>query len=117
MRNLPIVCHRGLMEQVDGEVELLGELCGIFRDYYPEVIERIRIAVETLDHPGIFEAAHQLKGSLTSFHATRAIQTVEFIEALGRDNKSSLVDAQVLCETLEMEIFELLGELDRVATL
>lgn len=75
-----------LLETVEGDRALMGELTELFLDDAPAQIEAIRTAVVGKNGPGLQAAAHALKGAAATLAAgnlSRAAQTLETLGASG----------------------------------
>lgn len=103
-----------LKRQVMGDGEFLAEQLDLFRRYYPNQLSQIQEAIEIEDGAGIREWAHQLSGSLSSFHATISRDTAKAIEALGRENQ--IAKAADLRPRLEQQIIELCDVVERLVS-
>ena len=73
------------LERVDGDLELMTELAGLFLGECPQRMEDIRRAIGERDGPGLERAAHYFKGSVGNFGARRASEAAERLERAGRD--------------------------------
>ena len=62
------------MERVDGDLELMKELAGLFLGECPQRMAEVRQAIDRKDGPGLQRAAHYLKGSVGNFGARRAVR-------------------------------------------
>ena len=60
------------LERVDGDLELMKELAGLFLGECPRRMAEIRQAIDVRDGPALQRAAHYLKGSVGNFGARRA---------------------------------------------
>jgi CheY-like chemotaxis protein/nitrogen-specific signal transduction histidine kinase/HPt (histidine-containing phosphotransfer) domain-containing protein len=83
-----------LLKACGGDTILLRKLCYTFRASAPDALARIREAVERRDSAQLDDAAHQLRGILSTFSAPAAEATLRLEEAaaLGRfDGADSLV--------------------------
>ena len=73
------------LERVDGDLELMTELAGLFLGECPQRMEDIRRAIGERDGPGLERAAHYFKGSVGNFGARRAFEAAGRLERAGRD--------------------------------
>ena len=64
-----------LMESIQDDRELLGDLVELFEDYYPATFAKLNAAVAQRDFGQLREVSHQLKGSIGNFHAVSARDT------------------------------------------
>ncbi|HSR50892.1 MAG TPA: response regulator [Acidobacteriota bacterium] len=91
-----------LLERVDHDRELLGEIVELFLEDYPSLLEDIEEAIESQDAYGLERSAHALKGSVGNFMAQRAQQAAFRLERLGREKR--LEEAPQAMETLRSEL-------------
>ena len=75
----------GLLDSLDGDLTLLGELLAIFRDDTAERLAAARQACVLGDATALARLAHTLKGSIGNFRAADAVATTLELESLGRD--------------------------------
>jgi signal transduction histidine kinase/CheY-like chemotaxis protein len=75
----------GAMTHLEGDVDLLREIAGMFLAQCPELIARVRDAVERGDPVEIERAAHTIKGSVGNFAAKAAFEAAEKLERVGRE--------------------------------
>jgi PAS domain S-box-containing protein len=80
------------LERVDGDVELLKELVGLFLDECPQRMAEVREAVAERDATRLQHAAHTLKGSVGNFGAREAFEAARRLEAIGRDQNWTQAD-------------------------
>ncbi|HWE36476.1 MAG TPA: PAS domain S-box protein [Isosphaeraceae bacterium] len=71
-----------LLAACDGDPTLLRGLIQVFRADAPGALERLREAVEGHEAPRVREAAHRLRGLLSTFSATAAAEAAR-LEAMG----------------------------------
>ncbi len=71
-----------LRSACDDDAELLGKLCRIFRAKTPDSLDRVRAAIRDEDPAQLREAAHHLRGLLSTFSTTAAQATLD-LEAIG----------------------------------
>jgi HPt (histidine-containing phosphotransfer) domain-containing protein len=72
------------LERVDGDLELMKELVGLFLDECPQRMAEIREALGHKDAMTLQRAAHTLKGSVGNFAAGEAVEAAQRLEAIGR---------------------------------
>ena len=70
------------LAQLDGDLELLAELIGLFEVNAPILLETIRMALVKEDYVQARKAAHTLKGSLGTFRAKAIAEVAERLERL-----------------------------------
>jgi PAS domain S-box-containing protein len=73
------------LERVDGDLDLMKELAGLFLGECPQRMAEIRQAISCRDGPGLQRAAHYFKGSVGNFGAHRAYEAAGRLERDGRD--------------------------------
>ena len=61
------------LASVDGDMELLREVVGLFLEEYPKTLAEIRDAIDEGDPHRLNRAAHSLKGSVGNFGAQRRL--------------------------------------------
>ncbi|MBW3598391.1 MAG: PAS domain S-box protein [Planctomycetes bacterium] len=94
------------LRAVGGDQRLLCDLVESFLEERPRLMANLRRAVETSDAARLQFAAHVLKGSIRCFHAGRAMQSAERLEAMGRTSR---------LEHLEDEFAEVERSVERLA--
>jgi two-component system, sensor histidine kinase and response regulator len=72
--------------RLDGDEELLRELARIFLSESPEILQRLRDAVERGDPKAVAIEAHSMKGSVSNFAVNDATEAALAIEKMGREN-------------------------------
>jgi two-component system sensor histidine kinase/response regulator len=72
------------LSRVGGDVELLKEVVELFLDDYPSTLEKIKTAVASGDATALEHHAHSLKGSVSTFGASRAFEAAFTLEKQGR---------------------------------
>lgn len=82
-----------LMDRLDGDTKLLGELIGIFLNDLPDRIADVEEAVQARELPTLHERTHALKGSLGNLAATRAYEAARDLDELARLNEETGIDA------------------------
>ncbi|WP_165252233.1 response regulator [Paludisphaera soli] len=81
------------LDRVDGDVDLMKELAGLFLDECPPRMAEIRRAIRERDASSLKKAAHALRGSAANFGAQAATKASERLEIAGRDQDWGDVDA------------------------
>ena len=87
---------------LEGDVELLKEIAGMFLDQCPDLVARARDAVAKADPVEIERAAHTIKGSVGNFAAKAAFEAARRLERIGRDG--TLDEAEEAQAALEAEL-------------
>ncbi len=98
-----------LVEQVDGDMEFLADTVGMLADDGPDLIEQLRVAIDTLDGPSVGRIAHTLKGMVSNFCAPET-QSIAFeIEKAGKAD--DLSTAAGLIDRMAEQLNALITEL------
>ena len=105
----PIVDRETLLNQFDGDQELLREVIAIFLEDHEHQIQQIVAAVTTGDAKTLEAAAHTLKGSVANFGAEPARTAAFALEQIGRSG--NLNGAREALATLLREIDRVKAEL------
>jgi HPt (histidine-containing phosphotransfer) domain-containing protein len=80
---------------IDGDVELLGELCALFVEDWPARLEELRSALHALDAGRLERAAHGLKGVLGALGGRGAAAVAGALETLARDGHLDAAPAEL----------------------
>ncbi len=72
------------LARIGGDEDLLAELCQIFLQESPKLLEKLERAVTAGDFETVVKTAHSLKGEASYLGAARASQAARQIEQLGR---------------------------------
>ena len=72
------------LSRVGGDIDLLKEVVELFLDDYPSTFEKIKGAVASSDASALEHHAHSLKGSVSTFGASRAFEAAFALEKQGR---------------------------------
>ena len=91
-----------LLERVDHDLELLGELVALFLDDHPRQMESVRQAIDEQDFQGLERSAHTLKGVVGNLAGKRAFDAARQLEALGREG--DLNNAMIVWRELDDEL-------------
>lgn len=111
------VLDRGfLLDNVDGDRELLAEIVETFRSTSPEMLEGIRRATAAADSDSVHRGAHQLKGALAAIGAEAASAAAATLEGLGQRGEIVSSAAAPALDALEREMLRLAPELDALVT-
>ena len=81
--------RREALQRVEGNLELLAEMVGIFVDEYPSVTGAIEDGLADGDLEMVAAAAHQLKGNLATFAAREAAAAAASLEATARSGDAA----------------------------
>jgi len=103
--DISVFDEKAAIDYVDGDMELLGRVIGIFLNEYPKRLEQIRKSILDRDARGLEFAAHTLKGSAANLFARNVVEQAAKLEDLGRDG---VVDgAEEILATLEKQVRQL----------
>jgi HPt (histidine-containing phosphotransfer) domain-containing protein len=103
-----------VLANLDGDIELLREIAGIYLESYGNEIARISAAIAAADASAVYTLTHTLKGSAGNFGATELIAAARAIEQQSRQGRLDAVAADFeqlreLLEQLAAELRELVG--------
>lgn len=101
------------MERLGGDLELLQEIAGLFREDCPKLLSEIRSAIHGANPTALERAAHTLKGCVANFGAQAAVEAAFHLEKIGRSRQ--IDNAPSACERLETEIARFQQALDALA--
>jgi two-component system sensor histidine kinase/response regulator len=90
------------LDRLGGDEELLRELCQIFLEESPKLLQKLRQAVVDGDPEAVLQAAHCLKGELSYLGAGSALQAARQLVVMG--HKKDLSQAMETLATLEREL-------------
>jgi HPt (histidine-containing phosphotransfer) domain-containing protein len=93
------------LKRIDGDQQLLQELCRIFLVESPRLMEKLRLALKEDDAEALARAAHSLKGETSCLAAANAARLARQLEEMGRGH--NLSQAAETVELLDREIAEL----------
>jgi response regulator RpfG family c-di-GMP phosphodiesterase len=94
-----------LIARADGDIGLAREMAELFLRDWPHLLSVIREAVNCGDSKALERAAHTLKGVVGYFSNSRAVETAQQLEAMGRSN--NLSGAQDALSALEKALNQL----------
>ncbi|MGB7586770.1 MAG: Hpt domain-containing protein, partial [Terriglobales bacterium] len=101
------------LERVEGDEELLQDICRIFLEESPKLITQLEQAVAQADSEAVSRAAHSLKGESGYLGAANVSQMAKQLEAMGRARELS--HASAILAQLRKEMASLSSEV-RLAT-
>lgn len=78
-----------LLERTENDRELVRDLLTIFKGEFPQRLQALREAVESVNTKYVVMEAHALKGMLSNLAAVEASAAVAELERLGRNNETS----------------------------
>ncbi|MEW6744120.1 MAG: Hpt domain-containing protein [Planctomycetota bacterium] len=98
----------GVLERLEGDIELLKELLSMFFDFCPDQLAEIRSALDRSDAGALARAAHCLKGAAGNVGAAAAFELCRRLETMGRE---AVLDAALATfQELEIELTALRTE-------
>jgi two-component system, sensor histidine kinase and response regulator len=100
--------------RIGGDEELLQELCQIFLEESPKLLQKLQQALASGDSDGVMRAAHSLKGESSYLGAGGTSQAARQLEEMGRSN--DLSRAGDTLAALEREVAGLHLHLKTLAT-
>jgi two-component system sensor histidine kinase/response regulator len=80
-----VVDRLAMLAQVDGDPELLSELVTLFLGTYPVLLDDLREGIRDQASSRIREAAHSLRGAVSNFKVTTAVDLAQSLELMGRN--------------------------------
>jgi len=105
----PLFDRATVLDNLDGDRELLREIAGIYLNSYGEELNRIGAAIAAGDAAKIFALAHTIKGSIGNFGADEAVEFARTIERHARDGQ--LGDIEASFQRLQALLDQLAAEL------
>ncbi len=81
-----------LLQEVDGNLELLKKMIDIFNHKGPEQIELVKTAVANQDTEDLYQTAHKLKGIFGDFYAHNGMRIAQELERMGREDNLKNID-------------------------
>ena len=84
-----------VLANLDGDIELLHEIAGIYLESYGDDIGRIAAAAAARDGASLYAIAHTLKGSVGNFGATALVEAARVVEGRARQNDFDDIPAAV----------------------
>jgi two-component system sensor histidine kinase/response regulator len=101
------------LDRIGGDEELLRDLCQIFLEESPKLLEKLQQALAAGDSDGVMRAAHSLKGESSYLGADGTSQAARQLEEMGRNQ--DLSRARNTLAVLEREIASLRLDLKDLA--
>jgi len=93
------------LDRIGGDEELLRDLCHIFLEESPKLMQKLQQAVAAGDSDGVMRAAHSLKGESSYLGASGTSQAARQLEEMGRNQ--DLSGANTTLAVLEREVASL----------
>jgi len=97
-----IINRDAVLARVDGDIELLREVIGLFLESYPKIVEELHLAIAAGDASLVESLAHNLKGSIGNFSAEKAYSAAQHLEKIAESGE--LDQAEKAYAVLEREI-------------
>jgi len=83
---------QALLSQVGGDLEILREVVELFLEDAPGQLARVKQAVGAQDAQALQRTAHSLKGALSNFSASKAVEAALQLETMGRTRQMETAD-------------------------
>ena len=112
--NTEIFRKEELLEEIDEDWAFLRETVDMLREDGPNLVARIRAAVEDSDPETVWQSAHTVKSMVGNFAAVPAFDAAYGIETRGRAGEMDGIVTDV--DNLEREISSLVTALDNLLT-
>jgi two-component system sensor histidine kinase/response regulator len=93
------------LDRVGGDEDLLREVCQIFLEESPKLLEKLRQAIVDVNADAVMRAAHCLRGELGYLGAAGALQAAQELEDMGQ--QKNLFRAAEWLVVLEREMASL----------
>jgi len=103
--DLPVFDLNTLLEQTEGDIEMVERLVTNYAGQMGEQVEQLRQAFAGSDAESIRKCAHKLKGSAGNFAARRVYSVAAKAERLAADGKPE--ESRALLPEIETEVVEL----------
>ena len=101
------------LRRIDGDEELLQEMCQLFLEESPKLLQKLQQAVAAGDGDAIVRAAHSLKGESSCLSASATAEAARHLEVMGRNK--DLSRASDTLAVLEREVASLQLDLQELA--
>lgn len=82
---MPRLDWERVVEQLEGNAELIGQMVELFQADYPGELEQGRQAIATGDGPTLARAAHTLKGMVGTLGMRQAGRLTDELESRGKE--------------------------------
>ena len=90
------------LQRVEGDHELLSDLCRIFLEESPKLLAALQTAIAAGDFESVQKSAHSLKGESGYLEATKLSRTAQQLEGMGRERDLSRAAAVLLVVESEL---------------
>ncbi len=113
-RNYELLDLKFSLSRLGGDSGLLHEIVQIFFEDSPELMQELAIAVKSSDANNTGQTAHTLKGLVSNFGESEAVELVRKIELAAKEDdmdsaRQHFDDFQGKYETLHRELTELVS--------
>jgi HPt (histidine-containing phosphotransfer) domain-containing protein len=105
----PLFDYAAAIARLDNDEVLLCDMIRFFQSDSPDLLRRIRVAIEAHDAQEVVRAAHSLKGLAATFDAKAVVAAGNNVEELGKAGQ--LAEAERALPILEFEVRRLSGAL------
>jgi HPt (histidine-containing phosphotransfer) domain-containing protein len=103
---MDVLDRQQLIQNVDGDPELLEEIVSLFFESSGEILTALRDSVRSADGPGLHASAHQLKGALANVGARAAAQAAYELERMGKAGELTRLEEALTSLEEEMDRLE-----------
>lgn len=103
---LAVFDRDGVLDLVDGEVELLQELAEMFLEDLPGQVELIQNAIAASDASTVNSVTHQLKSSVGNLGGRASQEVIRKLEEASREENLSDANEQFAICQRELEQFQ-----------
>jgi HPt (histidine-containing phosphotransfer) domain-containing protein len=100
---------KAVLERIDNDQELFDEICDIFRSDGPELVRRLREAVEAGEIPVAIRHAHSLRSSSANIGANELSELAHQAERVGKGG--DLRELHDLLPLIDAQLNEVIAEL------
>jgi len=107
-----VIDELGLIEEYEGDLELLRELRDAFFGELPGLMAQLREGIASGDSQAVGTVAHTIKGGTGNFFAVSPFEAAYRLEKIGRGG--DLAEAGAACDVLERELKRLDDALEHV---
>ena len=102
------------LRRIEGDEELLQEMCQLFLEESPKLLQKLQQAVAAGDADAIVRAAHSLKGESSCLSAAGTSQAARRLEVMGRNQdlaraRDTLAELEREVASLHLDLQELPG--------
>ena len=92
-REPPPFDYAAAIARLGNDTNLFDDMAGFFRSDSPELLQRIRAAIDASDANEVLRAAHSLKGLAATFDAKAAVAAALRVEELGRSGNLAEIES------------------------